>query len=72
MFGGFTSAFYDRYHELVPKTEPAEEYEQRMQLYELWHQLNHAVMFGSVRSLFAYNGRGEKEADDTLCALVGL
>ncbi|BGP15544.1 hypothetical protein JCM10213_001365 [Rhodosporidiobolus nylandii] len=46
MFGGFSTAFYKRYHELVPKTEPAEEYEQRQQLYELYHHLNHALMFG--------------------------
>ncbi|GAA6042584.1 hypothetical protein JCM8097_003143 [Rhodosporidiobolus ruineniae] len=46
MFGGFSPAFYKRYHELVPKTEPVEEYEQRLQLYELYHHLNHTLMFG--------------------------
>ncbi|GAA5842386.1 hypothetical protein JCM11251_004213 [Rhodosporidiobolus azoricus] len=46
MFGGFSPAFYKRYHELVPKTEPVEEYEQRQQLYELYHHLNHTLMFG--------------------------
>jgi len=49
MFGGFSPAFYQRYHELVPKTEPADQYEQRMQLYEVFHHLNHTLMFG-VRS----------------------
>lgn len=49
MFGGFSSKFFERYHELVPKSEPANEYEQRMQLYEAFHHLNHALIFG-VRS----------------------
>ncbi|GAA5838167.1 hypothetical protein JCM9279_004144 [Rhodotorula babjevae] len=46
MFGGFSSAFYERYHDLVPKSEPVEQYEQHMQLYEAYHHLNHALMFG--------------------------
>ncbi|GAA5980390.1 hypothetical protein JCM11641_001787 [Rhodosporidiobolus odoratus] len=46
MFGGFSPDFYERYHELVPKTAPVEEYEQRQQLYELYHHLNHTLMFG--------------------------
>ncbi|GAA6021540.1 hypothetical protein JCM8202_002320 [Rhodotorula sphaerocarpa] len=46
MFGGFSSKFFERYHELVPKSEPANEYEQRMQLYEAFHHLNHALIFG--------------------------
>ncbi|BGP24154.1 hypothetical protein JCM10295v2_003061 [Rhodotorula toruloides] len=51
MFGGFSEAFFRRYHELVPKTEPVDEYEQRLQLYECYHHLNHALMFGgSYRS----------------------
>ncbi|GAA6013929.1 hypothetical protein JCM10207_000171 [Rhodosporidiobolus poonsookiae] len=46
MFGGFSPAFYEAYHALVPKTEPADEYPQRQQLYELYHHLNHTLMFG--------------------------
>ena len=46
MFGGFTPAFFTRYHQLVPRSEPREEYEQRVQLYEAYHHLNHALMFG--------------------------
>ncbi|KAM0754328.1 Ketosamine-3-kinase [Meredithblackwellia eburnea MCA 4105] len=46
MFGGFTSAFYSRYHEVIPRSHPVEEYEQRMWLYELYHHLNHTLMFG--------------------------
>ncbi|KAL4786744.1 Fructosamine kinase-domain-containing protein [Aspergillus varians] len=35
MFGGFGSAFFGEYHRIVPKTEPIEEYEDRVRLYEL-------------------------------------
>ena len=35
MFGGFDSAFWTEYHQLVPKTEPADEYDDRVTLYEL-------------------------------------
>lgn len=35
MFGGFGSTFFSAYHKIVPKTEPVEEYEDRVRLYEL-------------------------------------
>ena len=35
MFGGFSSGFFSEYHTLVPKTEPKDEYDDRMELYEL-------------------------------------
>lgn len=35
MFGGFSAGFFSEYHRLVPKTEPVEEYEDRMLLYQL-------------------------------------
>jgi protein-ribulosamine 3-kinase len=35
MFGGFGRSFFDEYHRIVPKTEPVEEYEDRVKLYEL-------------------------------------
>ena len=35
MFGGFSSSFMREYHKLVPKTEPENEYEDRVQLYQL-------------------------------------
>lgn len=35
MFGGFGKAFFEEYHSIVPKTEPVEEYEDRVKLYEL-------------------------------------
>ncbi|KAL6720117.1 hypothetical protein ACLMJK_002038 [Lecanora helva] len=45
MFGGFGSL--KEYHELCPKTEPVDEYRDRVKLYELYHHLNHyASIFG--------------------------
>jgi protein-ribulosamine 3-kinase len=46
MFGGFGASFLKEYHELCPKTEPVEEYEDRVKLYELYHHLNHYALFG--------------------------
>lgn len=46
MFGGFGKGFMDEYHKIVPKTEPIDEYEDRLALYELYHHLNHHAMFG--------------------------
>ena len=43
MFGGFGGAFLKEYHQLCPKTEPVDEYEDRVALYELYHHLNHHV-----------------------------
>jgi protein-ribulosamine 3-kinase len=34
MFGGFGSSFWREYHHLIPKTEPVEEYDDRVALYE--------------------------------------
>ncbi|KZV93157.1 Fructosamine kinase, partial [Exidia glandulosa HHB12029] len=51
MFGGFGGQFMKEYHALVPKTEPVEEYDDRVTLYELYHHLNHNALFGgSYRS----------------------
>lgn len=46
MFGGFGSGFWMEYLQQCPKTEPAEEYEDRVQMYEAYHHLNHYAMFG--------------------------
>ncbi|KAG9124815.1 hypothetical protein FRC07_010134, partial [Ceratobasidium sp. 392] len=46
MFGGFSSAFYTEYHSRRPKSEPVEDYEHRLKLYQLFHYLNHTVLFG--------------------------
>jgi len=35
MFGGFGKAFFNEYHRLCPKTEPVDEYDDRITLYEL-------------------------------------
>ncbi|KAL2000249.1 hypothetical protein VTN02DRAFT_3358 [Thermoascus thermophilus] len=46
MFGGFGGGFFDEYHRIVPRTEPVDEYEDRLRLYELYHHLNHYAIFG--------------------------
>lgn len=43
LFGGFGRAFYDGYAEVLP---PAPGHEQRCTLYNLYHLLNHALLFG--------------------------
>jgi len=35
MFGGFNQTFYQEYHQLVPKQEPVDEFDDRVELYEL-------------------------------------
>ncbi|KAF8313827.1 Ketosamine-3-kinase [Clavulina sp. PMI_390] len=47
IFGGFPSTFFSTYHSYRPKSEPVEEYDQRVELYELFHYLNHTLLFGS-------------------------
>ncbi|CUS15390.1 unnamed protein product [Tuber aestivum] len=50
MFGGFGTGFFNEYHKIVPKSEPVEEYGDRLKLYQLYHQLNHHALFaGSYR-----------------------
>lgn len=44
MFSSLPSAFYNKYHSILPKSEP--NHEERMKLYELYHHLNHYLMFG--------------------------
>lgn len=46
MFGGFGGSFLKEYHQICPKTEPVHEYEDRVNLYELYHHLNHHAIFG--------------------------
>ncbi|KIW07539.1 uncharacterized protein PV09_01500 [Verruconis gallopava] len=46
MFGGFGGSFLRDYHKLCPKTEPVDEYDDRIELYELYHHLNHHALFG--------------------------
>lgn len=35
MFGGFSAGFFSEYHRLAPKSQPVDEYEDRMTLYQL-------------------------------------
>ncbi len=69
MFGGFGGSFLKEYHQLVPKTDPVDEYEDRMALYELYHHLNHHALFGGgyksgaisiMKKLIAKYGSEEK------------
>lgn len=43
MFGGFSQSFYSAYHKLIPR---AQGFEERHQLYLLFHHLNHWNHFG--------------------------
>jgi protein-ribulosamine 3-kinase len=36
MFGGFGPEYFSAYHELIPKSDPVEEYEDRIELYTLY------------------------------------
>ncbi|KAI8981390.1 fructosamine kinase PKL/CAK/FruK [Trametes punicea] len=46
MFGGIPESFYTTYHQYLPKSEPQEQYGLRQDLYQLYHYLNHTVLFG--------------------------
>lgn len=46
IFGDFPPIFFNAYHEKIPPAEPVEEYDTRSALYEVFHYLNHAVLFG--------------------------
>ena len=70
MFGGFGSSFFREYRQLCPPTEPKGEYEDRVQLYELYHHLNHYALFGGsyrsgasriMKSLIAKYGSEKQE-----------
>ena len=51
MFGGIPRSFFEEYHKQMPKTEPVDQYELRGDLYELFHYLNHTVLFGVSNQL---------------------
>ncbi|KAI0785020.1 fructosamine kinase PKL/CAK/FruK [Abortiporus biennis] len=46
IFGGIPKSFFITYHEHMPKSEPEDQYDLRGDLYELYHYLNHTVLFG--------------------------
>lgn len=58
IFGGFGPSFFTEYHSHRPKSEPVDEYEERMILYELFHYLNHTLMFGVSRQIVCSRGDG--------------
>uniref|UniRef100_A0A914DHF8 protein-ribulosamine 3-kinase n=1 Tax=Acrobeloides nanus TaxID=290746 RepID=A0A914DHF8_9BILA len=43
MFGGFPNSFFKAYHEVIPKVQG---FEKRLELYQLFHYLNHWNHFG--------------------------
>ena len=45
LFGNFTSEFYENYHKVIPIKKG---FEKRIIIYNLYHILNHANMFGGV------------------------
>lgn len=51
IFGGFPPAFFTAYHAHIPPSEPTSEYNLRAALYELFHYLNHTLLFGVSRTL---------------------
>jgi len=44
MFGGYGNDFFDAYHRMIPKAQPY--YNERQEMYEAYHHLNHFVIFG--------------------------
>jgi len=54
IFGGFPESFFSTYHKYLPKTEPVDQYELRMDLYELFHYLNHTLIFGVCVQMHAF------------------
>jgi fructosamine-3-kinase len=46
IFRGFPNSFFETYHEYHPQTEPVDQYSIRQDLYEVFHYLNHTLLFG--------------------------
>jgi len=67
IFGGFPESFFNTYHDYLPKTKPVDQYELRMDLYELFHYLNHTLIFGGH-----YAGSAERKMDRLISALPRL
>ncbi|TBU63785.1 fructosamine kinase PKL/CAK/FruK [Dichomitus squalens] len=66
MFGGIPESFYATYNEYLPKSEPREEYGLRQDLYQLYHYLNHTVLFGG-----GYAGSARSKMDKLLRTVPG-
>ncbi|THH02579.1 hypothetical protein EW026_g323 [Hermanssonia centrifuga] len=65
IFGGIPKSFFTIYHQYLPKSEPEEQYELRGDLYELYHYLNHTVLFGG-----SYSGSARAKMDKLLRAFT--
>ncbi|KAI9512539.1 Fructosamine/Ketosamine-3-kinase [Russula earlei] len=65
MFEGMPQSFFDSYHNHMPITEPVGQYELRGDLYELFHHLNHTVLFGEQ-----YASGAQRKMDKLLRALA--
>ncbi|KAF7307074.1 Fructosamine kinase PKL/CAK/FruK [Mycena indigotica] len=67
IFGGSSKGFFETYHRHLPKTEPVAQYELRAHLYELFHYLNHTLLFGGY-----YASTAEQKMDLLLGANLDL
>jgi len=65
LFEGMPKSFFDAYHQHMPKTEPVGQYELRRDLYEVFHYLNHTVLFGE-----RYASCAERKMERLLIALA--
>ena len=60
LFGGFRKEFYEEYHRIFPKKNV---FEKRIIIYNLYHILNHANMFG---------GGYLKQVEDYIKAILNM
>ncbi|KAJ7705979.1 fructosamine kinase PKL/CAK/FruK [Mycena rosella] len=65
IFGGVHQSFFEAYHQHLPKTPPAEQYDLRQEIYQLFHYLNHTLLFGGH-----YSSSAERKMDDLLAAAL--
>lgn len=68
LFEGMPDSFFEAYHDFMPKTEPVAQYELRRDLYELFHYLNHTVLFG-VSKFMPIGKSGLSHHAGTICEL---
>ncbi|KZO98299.1 Ketosamine-3-kinase [Calocera viscosa TUFC12733] len=73
MFGGFPQAFFSTYLSHYPPAEPKSEFQQRAELYETYHYLNHALIFGGgyagqavsrMKRLLRYVDKDDEDSSD--------
>ncbi|THH19056.1 hypothetical protein EW146_g2033 [Bondarzewia mesenterica] len=65
IFGGIPRSFFTTYEKYFPKTEPVDQYELRGDLYELFHYLNHTVLFGG-----GYSASALRKMEELLRAVI--